>query len=182
MLLLFAPNIAQRYFRDGVEVSFDEASILNISDADSLDIHVTGKLTLNDKLYGAARKAAALFGDISTETSNLDVFNAADMKSQSALGTIELPELTVNRTNSTTSFSFVTPFHIGDTEQLAAFCREAVQQKEVVWKVKGPVGANVGWLPKGVSIDIEKDVILEGWFIFSTLLSPDLRKYLTLSS
>lgn len=162
MLLLFAPNMAQRYFRDGVEVYFDEASILNISDGDSLDIHVTGKLTLNDKLYGVARKAAALFGDISTEPSSLDVFNAADRKSQSALGTIELPDIMVNRTNSTTIFSFVTPFHIGDTEQLAAFCREAVQQKEVVWKVKGPVGASVGWFPKGVSIDIEKDVTLEG--------------------
>ncbi|KAM3584782.1 hypothetical protein VKS41_003586 [Umbelopsis sp. WA50703] len=161
-LLLFAPNIAQRYFRDGAEVSFDEASILNISEADTLDIHVTGKLSLSDKMYGVAKKAAALFGNISTEPSKLDVYNAGATESKSSLGIIELPELTVNRTDCVTSFSFVTQFHIGDTEQLAAFCREAVQQKEVIWKVKGPVAANVGWIPKSFSIDIEKDVTLEG--------------------
>lgn len=165
IILLFAPNIAQRYLRDGAEVSFQEASILNISDSDSLDIHVAGQIILNNRLFGLSQKASEIFGDVSTMQSTLDVYmaNAAiQFHNDPALGSIELPSLVLEDTDRTTNFSFTTQFRIGDSEQLAAFCRDAVNQKEVMWRVKGPVGVEVGWLPKTFIMDIEKNVALEG--------------------
>ena len=164
--LLFAPNIAQRYLRDGAEVSFDEASILNISNPESLDIHVTGTVILNDRLFGLSQKASDLFGQLSTLQSALNVYKSAksDIKAANdpALGTIVLPELRLEEDDRTTNFSFTSQFRIGDKEQLAAFCQEAVKQKEVVWRVNGPVGVKVGWFPKTLAMNIEKDVVLEG--------------------
>lgn len=165
VLLLFAPNIAQRYLRDGAEVSFEEASILNLSDPKSLDIHVVGQIILNDPLFGVSRKASGLFGQVSTLQSALDVYKAGsvmDVTTESALGTIALPELVLGDTDRTTNFSFTTQFRIGNNDELAAFCRDAVNQKKVVWRVKGPVGVKVGWLPKNFVMDLEKNVTLEG--------------------
>jgi hypothetical protein len=165
VLLLFAPNIAQRYLRDGAEISFEEASILNISDPKSLDIHVVGQIILNDPLFGVSRKVSGFFGQVSTLQSALDVYKAEsvmDVTTESALGTIALPELVLGHTDRTTNFSFTTQFRIGNNDELAAFCRDAVNQKKVVWRVKGPVGVKVGWLPKNFVMDLEKNVTLEG--------------------
>ncbi|ORY95888.1 hypothetical protein BCR43DRAFT_315899 [Syncephalastrum racemosum] len=160
LLLLMTPDFAQRSFKDGVEFRFREASILSSDDhqQDVLSLHVAGDLALKDAAYSLARKAAWLFGDLRIlDSAQLQVYHAGDV-----MGSLDLPGLALARQSNTTQFDFVTDFVITDPKALMAFAQQAVEAKNVTWRIVGPVAVKIGWLFSRLTMDLDKEVFLQG--------------------
>ncbi|KAG0192202.1 hypothetical protein DFQ28_009875 [Apophysomyces sp. BC1034] len=141
MLILMAPGFAQRSLKDDVEFDFVEA---------------------------LSQKASWLFGSISMQDTNLQIFYTPDtpavppQPSRGAMGTIALPMLSLQRDSSITRFDFVTQIVIEDDSALISFCEDAVALKTVNWKLMGEFMLQIGWLPVRGNLQLDKIVSLEG--------------------
>ncbi|KAG0172871.1 hypothetical protein DFQ30_009435 [Apophysomyces sp. BC1015] len=172
MLILMAPGFAQRSLKDDVEFDFVEASILNVTSQDGeknlITMHVVGNIVLRNTTYSLSQKASWLFGSISMQDTNLQIFYTPDtpavppQPSRGAMGTIALPMLSLQRDSSITRFDFVTQIVIEDDSALISFCEDAVALKTVNWKLMGEFMLQIGWLPVRGNLQLDKIVSLEG--------------------
>ena len=157
LLVLLTPEFAQRSFEEGVQFNFKQASIVNGTQHD-LQMHVVGEIALKDDAYSLARKASWIIGnDMGIHESRLEVYQA---DSVIAMGMIDLPPLTLASDSSITPFDFVTHFTVNDDEELIRFAQNAVSEKMVSWRLKGPLALKLGWF--GADVDLEKQIYLEG--------------------
>jgi hypothetical protein len=168
LLLWFAPTFAERSVKDGIEFSFQKASILNVTEDNVITMHVVGKIQLKQDLFSLQQKFNSLFGTIGIEQSELQVFyqqrkQEEQQQQVASMGKIDLPALDLNGVSSVTGFDFITRFVIDDdTEALMEFCKDAVVAKTVMWRVSGPLSVNLGWLPWKSNVDLDKIIELEG--------------------
>ncbi|KAI9010879.1 hypothetical protein CLU79DRAFT_448547 [Phycomyces nitens] len=167
VLLLLAPGFAQRSFATDVQFEFYKASILNASDDQGVDVltmHVVGTIVLRNNLNNLAGLASKVFGSVGISDTALEVYHAQPSQSKQlgAIGTIDLPPLSLSRTTNTTTFDFITRFVVEDTEALIAFCQDAVASETVLWRVAGPVPLQIGNLPIHTKVRLDKVVRLEG--------------------
>ncbi|KAI7853773.1 hypothetical protein BDC45DRAFT_606258 [Circinella umbellata] len=157
LLVILTPEFAQRSFEEGVEFNFKQASIVNGTEHD-LQMHVAGEIALKDDAYSLTRKARWIFGNnMGVRESILEVYQA---DSAIAMGMIDLPPLTLAPDSSVTPFDFVTHFTVNDDEELIRFAQNAVSEKMVSWRLKGPLALKFGWF--GADVNLEKQVYLEG--------------------
>lgn len=163
-LLWFAPTFAERSVKDGVNFSFQKASILNVTEDNVITMHVTGNIELKSSLYNLQSKFNSLFGTIGLEKDDLQVYYVPQQKEKSStlMGFITLPSLGLNSASNVTTFDFITQFMIKDTDALTEFCKDAVAVETIMWRVAGPLLVNLGWLPWKVNVDLDKTVELEG--------------------
>ncbi|KAI9282700.1 hypothetical protein BY458DRAFT_497052 [Sporodiniella umbellata] len=155
LILWFAPTFAERTVKDSVQFKFQTASILNLSKANSMSLHVIGQIELEPRLYRWSQRASRFLGSIVTSPSRLSVLFL-----DQTLGTIELPALSLNDSSPSTTFDFVTDFVIQDTQALMAFCKHAVEAQTVLWHIYGPLTVHLGSL--GSTLTLDKRVALAG--------------------
>ncbi|CAO3626371.1 unnamed protein product [Cunninghamella blakesleeana] len=84
-ILLIAPGFAQKKLENGFQLTFKEASILNITATESstdldgnhqiITMHVLGSITLLDSAYSLTNKISNVFGDIQLLNTSLEVYH-----------------------------------------------------------------------------------------------------------
>ncbi|SAL96476.1 hypothetical protein [Absidia glauca] len=187
VLLLMAPRFAQKHFEDGVQLQFQQASIVNAtSTSDGVNIitmNIVGSITLLGTAYNLSRHIARVFGDIQLLDTTLQVFQSPPTTPawipspppvspyqpssspaiyQSSLGTIKLPGLTLSSASNVTLIDFVTQFVVVDPTGLMNFCKDALTSKQVGWQVIGSLPLRVGWLPMENSLALDKVINIDG--------------------
>ncbi|KAF7728203.1 hypothetical protein EC973_006597 [Apophysomyces ossiformis] len=172
VLILMAPGFAQRSLEDGVNFEFLETSILNVSsqhgNKNVITMHVVGNIILKDTTYSLSQKASWLFGRISMQSTDLQVFYSPALEisqpqlSRHAMGTISLPVLSLQQDSNVSKFDFVTQFVIEEEDVLIDFCKDAVALKTVSWQITGEVTLQIGWLPVQGHLQLDKAVNIEG--------------------
>lgn len=187
VLLLLAPRFAQKHFEDGVQLQFQQASIVNATTTSDgvnvITMNIVGSITLLGTAYNLSRHVARVFGDIQLLDTTLQVFQAPPPTAtwtpsapavspyqpssspaiyQSFLGTIKLPGLTLSSASNVTLIDFVTQFVVEDPTGLMNFCKDALTSKQVGWQVVGTLPLHVGWLPMENSLALNKVINIDG--------------------
>lgn len=167
LLLWLAPTFAERSAKDGINFSFQKATIVNVTEDNVITMHVVGKIELEPPLFKLQRKFNYMFGTVGIDKTQLYVHyqkptSNAILSVTPSMGKIDLPALDLSSVSSVTGFDFVTRFVIEDTDALMEFCKGAVAAKTVMWRVSGPLSVNLGWLPWKSNVGIDKEIELEG--------------------
>lgn len=161
ILLWLAPTFAERIVKQDVQFTFQQASILNVSQHKVITMHVVGSIEVDSNIFHLQQKFNNIFGTIGIYQTELNVHYQKALDSFS-MGTIDLPALDLNHGSAVTDFDFVTDFLINDTDALMEFCKDAVVAETVLWRVVGPLSVSLGWLPWTSNVILDKTVAIEG--------------------
>ncbi|RCH93974.1 hypothetical protein CU097_000838, partial [Rhizopus azygosporus] len=156
-ILWFIPSFAERTVKESVQFKFQTASIINVTQENTMSMHVSGQIQLDPSLYAWSNRLTTLLGTVDISPSQLEVIH-----SDQTMGTIDLPALSLNASSAVTEFDFITQFIIQDSHAFMTFCKQAVQARIVTWHIQGPLSVSIGWVPWHPSVDLNKDIHLEG--------------------
>ncbi|ORX56998.1 hypothetical protein DM01DRAFT_1334551 [Hesseltinella vesiculosa] len=162
--LILAPGYAQRTFETNVELTLQQASIVNFTETSpttAVYLQVAGAVVLRQDAFRLYQRLTWLLGSISIQDTPIQIDHVSD-NLVSPIGTIHLPLLTLSRSTNTTSFDFLTSFEVHHPDALVQFCKTALSSSSVQWRLQGALPVHAGWLPYQPNIRLDRLAEIQG--------------------